>query len=266
LYRADLVAEKGLPQQWEDVAAWAEAYHNPPQRYGLVLSVEGVLGHCLFLSMMAGLGHPPYLDPDKPALDRAAAEYVLVELKNLIRFTPPGSTRWGPWDIFEHMSQQSDVGYSPSIFAYVNYFEGMPYSRSLRLTTVPSFAGRGVARPILGGVGLGITSSGQHRQVAADYGQFLTSEPVQRIVFPASSGQPAAKVAWEDPELNRRFNGFYVALAKNMKTAYIRPRYPAFHAIELRNGAVLQQWWENRLPLDEVLAQLVEVSPLARRS
>lgn len=56
LLRADLVDEFRFPVTWEQVADWAREYHDPPHQYGLVLSLEGVLGNCLFLSLMAGLG------------------------------------------------------------------------------------------------------------------------------------------------------------------------------------------------------------------
>lgn len=262
LCRTDLVDIVTLPTTWEAVAAWARAHHDPPHRYGLVLSLEGVLGNCLFLSLMAGLSYPPYTDPANPTFDRSAAEHVLTMLKELLPFTPPGSTHWGPWDIFEHMANHSDVGYSPSIFAYVNYFEQFPHSSQLRLSRVPAFAGRGPARPILGGVGLGVSATCRYRKLAADYARFLASDPVQRDIFPDNSGQPAAAAAWDDPDLNRRFNGFYGALKENMQTAYIRPRYPAFHAIELQNGAILQQWWDGQLALKDVLDRLATLPAL----
>lgn len=256
LYRDDLVTAAFLPQTWEDIAIWAKAHHSPPHRYGLVLSLEGVLGHCLFLSMMAGLGQPAFHDPENPACDSQAAEYVLRLLKELIQFVPPGSLQWGPWDIYDHMTQHSDVAYSPSIFAYVNYFAGQPHSQHLRLGTVPSFSETGAGRPILGGVGFGIAHTCQHVKEAAEYGRFLMSNPIQNELFTQHSGQPATKSAWQDKQVNQQRNNFYIQLNKNMESAYIRPRYPAFHALELRNGRILQQFWENKLTLNEVINQL----------
>jgi len=256
LYRADMINRAELPQTWDDVAAWAKAHHDPPHRYGLVLSLEGVLGHCLFLSMMAGMGHHAFHDPENPTCDPQVAEYVLRLLKELIQFVPPGSTKWGPWDIYDHMSQQSDVGYSPSIFAYVNYFVGRPQSQHLRLGTVPAFSGKGSGRPILGGVGLGIAHTCTHVEEAAAYGRFLMSEETQREIFPYQSGQPATNKVWQDEQINKRVNNFYLGLNENMKNAYIRPRYPAFHALELRNGRILQQWWDDKMTLSDVIEQL----------
>lgn len=254
LYRRDLLEASRLPSKWEDVADWALLHHAPPNRYGLVLSVEGVLGHCLFLSMMAGAGCPAYADPEHPTCDRAAAEYVLTTLRRLLRFVPPGSTRWGPWDIYEHLTTQDDVGYCPSIFAYANYFGPTGRQANLALTKAPGIAGREPARPILGGVGLGISPS-CHSE-ARDFALFLMEDATQRDLFPAHSGQPAAWAAWRDSSLNASTNGFYRALGANMTSAYIRPTYAGFHELELKGGRTLQLWWDGQAGLSETLSAL----------
>ena len=257
LYRSDLVTETELPGTWEALEAFARVQHDPPHRYGLVLSVEGVLGNCLFLSLMAGLGYPPYPDEADPACDRAAAEYVLTLVRRLLAFTPPGSAHWGPWDIYDHLCQFDDAAWSPSIFAYVNYFSGVSErGDQLRLCRVPSFSATGAGRPILGGVGLGIAHTCPHPAEAASYGVYLMSDAVQRDVFPPFRGQPAARAAWQDEGVNSRAHHFYAGLLPNMASAYTRPRYPAFHALELANGRVLQDYWDGRADLDATLAQL----------
>jgi len=256
LARADLVDPAGLPEMWEDVAAWARERHRPPARYGLVLSVEGVLGHCLFLSMMAGLGYPTFHDEQNPVCDRDAAAHALTLLRELLHFAPPGSTRWGPWDIYDHLCRYDDVAYSPSIFAYVNYFGGGPRGNALRLSLAPRCKGHEFPRPILGGVGLGIAHTCPSPADARDVGLFLMDDHTQRTIFPKHSGQPAAWSAWRDDELNRRSHSFYRDLAANMAHAYVRPRYAGFHALELRNGRILQGWWEGTQTLADTLAAL----------
>lgn len=256
LYRKDLVGDNAMPATWEGIAKWAEAYHNPPHSYALIISLEGVLGSCLFLSMMAGLGYPPYTNEKMPACNRDAAAYVLTILKDLLRFTPPGSSRLGPWDIYERFCSEDDVVYSPSIFAYVNYFGKGARRENLRLCQVPGFVDGQAGKPILGGVGLGIAHTCRHVEEAKALGEFLMSETVQREIFPAYSGQPSTYSAWMDPEINRTFNNFYADLSSNMSNAYIRPRYPAFHRIELEVGKILQSWWDEDVPLSKVLDSL----------
>ncbi len=256
LARVDLVDPEGLPHTWEDVAVWARAHHRPPARYGLALSVEGVLGHCLFLSAMAGLGHPAYHDEENPTCDRVAAIHALTLLRGLLHFAPPGSARWGPWDIYDHLCRHDDVAYSPSIFAYVNYFGDGPRGNALRVSLAPHFEGHGSPRPILGGVGLGIAHTCPHLSDARDFGLFVMDDRTQRTIFPDHHGQPAAWSAWRDDEINSRTHSFYRDLAANMAHAYVRPRYPGFHALELGNGRTLQGWWEGERSLSDTLAAL----------
>lgn len=255
LYRDDLV-DGQLPSTWEEVAAWARAHHHPPYRYGLVLSVQGALGNCLFLSMMASIGGTPYIDPEHPRCDRTTAEYVLTIVRDLLRFTPPASIEWGPWDIYDHITTEDDIAYCPSIFAYVNYFVEDGRGGHLRLSSVPSFGNGKPGRAILGGVGLGITSACKSVTEAGDFGKFLMDDETQRTLIPAHNGQPAVMSAWSDEELNQRTHGFYRLLAPNMSTAYIRPTYHGFHHLELSGGSILQRFWAGHATLSETLDAL----------
>lgn len=259
LYRRDLCDVADLPMEWESVKDWALARHRPGEFYPLVLSLEGVLGTCLFLSLMAGVGAPAFHDAAHPACDKAAARKVLGLLKELIAFTPPGSTHWGPWDIYDAMSQRDDIAFSPSIFAYVNYFTSAPRQREFRLCRVPGFAGGRVGRPILGGVGVGVARASGNPVLAGSLGWFLMGETVQKDIFPTHSGQPATRASWADPEINRERHGFYTALAENMRTAYTRPRYPAFHALELEVGRLLQFFWDDEASLDQTLSRICKL-------
>jgi multiple sugar transport system substrate-binding protein len=258
LYRADLLQHEQLPVFWEDIPVFARENHRPPIRFGLVLSVEGVLGHCLFLSMMAGLGHPPYLVPENPTCDRSAAEYVLTIIMRLLAFTPPGSHRWGPWDIYRQIVAHDDLAYSPSIFAYVNYFGPRNRERALCLCQVPSFRGHSSPRPILGGVGLGITSTSVFQRESAAFGMFLMDELTQRELFPVHHGQPATLSVWTDEKANAATNGFYRALLESMHSAYIRPTYYGFHELELSGGYILQELWDGKITLQNALDQLCQ--------
>jgi multiple sugar transport system substrate-binding protein len=260
LFRADLLSDGQLPVYWDEVSAFAREHHRPDERYGLVLSVEGVLGHCLFLSMMAGIGHPAYLDAEDLTCDRPAAEYVLNLIKELLAFVPPGSENWGPWDIYQWLVTTDGAVYSPSIFAYANYFGPGKRASQLRLCPVPSFRGCGPGRPILGGVGLGITTGCKFVKEAVEYSMFLMDDDTQRDLFPAHHGQPAAKSAWMDAETNARTHGFYSSLSESMNAAYIRPTYRGFHELELAGGQILQRFWDGTQTLQDTLNQLCRPS------
>lgn len=258
LYRNDLLNGGTLPTTWETMAEWASA-HTSSNYYPLVLCVEGVLGSCLFLSMMAGLGYPAFADEETPKYDRAAAEHIIALLKDLLKFTPPGSAHLGPWDIYNRFIEKDDMLFSPSIFAYVNYFGQDERKQHLRLCKVPDFASGKKGKAILGGVGLAVAKSCKWMDEAKRFGEYLMSEEVQLNVFPPNFGQPATVSAWENAPLNKTFNHFYNDLSLSMENAYIRPRYPTFHKIELLVGSTLQDFWDNKVNLRDTLDTLDKI-------
>lgn len=255
LYRSDLIDTADLPTAWEDIEQWAKNAVSPKLPYPLVLSVSNVLGSCLFLSMMATYGKPVAMVDGELSYDHTAATAVLETLKALLAFVPPGSAKWGPWDIYDYLCAEDTTAFSPSIFAYVNYLSPTGRGASLRLRETPSMAGnRGT--PILGGVGLGVLKKCRYPEAAAEYGKYLISDEVQVNLFPEHSGQPAARAAWEDPLLNQRFHGFYEVLGAEMSHAYMRPRVPGFHFTELEIGRKLQAFWDGDTSLGATLDQL----------
>lgn len=253
LYRSDQVTAEELPARWDLVEGWAREHQSSSHPYPLALSLEGVLGSCLFLSLMNGLGCPPYLDPESPTCDRTAATHILRMLKPLLAYAPPDSQHWGPWDIYQHFITSDDLLYSPSIFAYVNYFGETGRSAALKLTSVPDMTPEKPGTPILGGVGLGIDAASRFQREAGEFGRYLMSDAVQTNLFPQHFGQPSAVKVWKDPVLNLRIGDFYLDLASGMNRAYIRPTYAGFHAFELSIGRALQKWWDDECSLTTTL-------------
>lgn len=253
LYRDDILEADELPKTWDDVIVWSKDYLKTHGKPGLVMSVEGVLGSCLFLSMMAGLGYSPYLNEKDPVCNRKAAKEVLEYIKQLLEYTPKGSEQWGPWDIYENMAHDKGGVYSPSIFGYVNYINEKPFGRNLKYGLVPAFEKKQSARSILGGVGIGIARASDNIEEAASLIKFYASDYVQKEVFVANYGQPAVKAVWDDDHINTEYNNMYRDMMRNMNNAYIRPRYERFHELELYNGECMQKFWNGEATIKETL-------------
>ncbi len=250
-----------LPATWEMIGAWAIEQQKAGFETPLVLSLQGVLGSCLFLSMMASYGQPAFADPEAANINIEAAKYVLTLLKELQAYSPPGSSNWGPWDIYDRFCENQDLLYSPSIFGYVNYLGPNNAGKNLYVSTIPSFQHRDKPSAIIGGVGLGLTYSCNHVDAALAYGRFLMSDQVQKEVFPVHFGQPSVKDVWEDTALNLAVNNFYLDLRPNMDNGYIRPRYNGFHSVELAIGDTLQKWWDDETDLETTIVKLSEIKP-----
>lgn len=257
--RTDIIDTAAIPPLWEELATWAKAVKSKSLPYPIVLSVEGVLGSCMFLTVMASLDAPAFRSLSVGDFDPEAARYALDLLRSLITYCPPNSTHWGPWDIYSAMATQPGIGYSPSIFGYVNYFKIEPYGRHLAVLAPPCFKGHSHSMPILGGVGLGLAHHARdrdHFDMIVDYAMFQASDDVQLRISVENNGQPAARVVWESPEVNLRFNNFYADSANAMKRAYIRPRYPGFHERELAIGQALQPFWDGVIDSSQVVCAL----------
>ncbi|RMH11028.1 MAG: extracellular solute-binding protein [Gammaproteobacteria bacterium] len=254
LIREDLLAIHDLPRDWSVLGEWAKQRFDPPRSYPLVLSINSVLGNCLFLALMNSLGTPAYTDPENPTCDPEAARKILVMLSELLTFVPPGSTTWGPWDIYEYMTTHDDVSYCPQIFGYVNYFNTAG-NRKLRLAGCPTLWNK-PPTPILGGVGLAVTQTCREVEAASAYAMYVMSESVQRRIFPSNSGQPADRSVWDDVKINDTVNGFYSDMSSLMEHSFIRPRYSGFHDIELRNADTLDRFWSGAASLDETVEAL----------
>ncbi|MCF7568813.1 extracellular solute-binding protein [Sabulilitoribacter arenilitoris] len=256
LYQKTVGADVALPTKWEEIKEWAIQTQAKGFETPLVLSLQGVLGSCLFLSMMAAYGKPAFHDLRKENIDEDAAKTVLLLLKDLQQFCPEESSKWGPWDIYDKFCENEQYLYSPSIFGYVNYLGPNHAGKNLYITQVPMFNHNKSPKAIIGGVGLGLTYSCKNIPEAVDYGAYLMSDEVQKEIFPPHYGQPAVKAVWEDNQINAEVNNFYKDLQPNMENGYIRPQYDGFHEVELAIGNSLQKWWDDQASLKETLIQL----------
>ena len=262
LYQRNDDFNLGLPTYWEDIKDWAINMKKKGYETPLVLSLQGVLGSCLFLSMMAAYGNPAFLRVGEENIDNGAAKYILSLLKELQSYCPPESSKWGPWDIYEQFCTNNQLLYSPSIFGYVNYLGENNGGKNLYVAEVPMFKHNNTTKAIVGGVGLGLAKSCKNIKEAVDYGTYLMSDDIQKEVFPKNYGQPAVKVVWEDDMQNKAVNNFYKDLRPNMDNGYIRPRYNGFHSVELAIGNTLQKWWDDEEDLKTILKQLNEIKPV----
>ncbi len=262
LYQKAKGLETTLPVHWEDIKDWATEAQKMGYKTPLVLSLQGVLGSCLFLSMMAAYGKPAFSNPEEENIHVPTAEYILTLLKELQVYCPPKSSKWAPWDIYEKFSANKDLLYSPSLFAYVNYLGTAHNGKQLHISRVPIFSHNKKSKAIIGGVGLGLTRSCRNIKAAVDYGTYLMSDLVQKEIFPIHNGQPAFKAVWEDDSINETVNNFYKDLKPNMDNGYIRPRYNGFHDVELAIGQTLQKWWDNEHSIGLTIKKLNEIKPI----
>jgi multiple sugar transport system substrate-binding protein len=226
-YRADLMSNDSLPNTWEEVFDLAKTLASKNLYIGMALCPTDCL--CSFLSLTARLGSP--IQENKEALSNEMLNNkLLVEssiglkaltmLRSMRDVFHPKALDWNPIALYDHMSEENDIAYSPLAFCYTNYSRTGFRKNILKYHTAP-----GINNAVLGGAGIAITSSCSNVHEAANYAAWICSDEVQSNTYVNAQGQPGNKKAWENKQANDITNNFFASTMPSLTNAYVRPRY-----------------------------------------
>lgn len=211
-----------LPQHWDDLLDSATVHR------GLLTPLQPVDAFDAMLTLLAGRGDDHLSVDTQRFCSQSNGELALRILKALYRLGPSEAISWNPIKVLEMLSTQDDFVASPCLFGYVNYVK--PGFRTHRLTyrNLPVFSDAPQRHSILGGAGLGISSTCKEPEAAEEFAAWLASMPIQSGLYVHNEGQPAHRGSWlllrNDPDLQGFFNGAF----DTMSTAWTRPRDPWF--------------------------------------
>jgi multiple sugar transport system substrate-binding protein len=221
------------PTTWSEIEILA-------REGGVALSLAGPHGILCLLSIAAALGEPPAThDPKLLFSDAVGIEaYEILAAAN--RNALPVTAELDPIAILEHMARTDDVRLCPLIFGYVNYTKPATDRHAITFADAPAAARGGSTGSTLGGAGLGISTRCQITPELRDHLRWLVSADAQCDTIPRNSGQPSRRSAWLDGAINRDAGGFYLATAKTLEHAYVRPRYAGYIAWQNKASAFLR--------------------------
>ena len=222
-YRPDLLPD-GPPRTWGEVLALG-------RRRRLGIGLAGVHAFMTFLTLAANLGKP-YAGPSH---DRETARGVLAALRELAALSPPEALDWNSIAVQDALCERDDLVYCPFVFGFATYAEADRVPR-LAFADIPDGGGLGPAGSTIGGAGLGVSAHTAHPEAAEAVAAFLAQGDTQRSVIAAHHGQPAHRDVWSDPDIDRRFGGFFSATRATMAASAIRPRYPGYMALQAKAG------------------------------
>jgi multiple sugar transport system substrate-binding protein len=94
---------------------------------------------------------------------------------------------------------------------------------------------------VLGGTGLAISTSCRVPELALEYGLYVAGSVCQSTLYGVSGGQPARRSAWQNPVLNQLTDGFFERTLPGIETAYVRPRYRGYIALQEQAGIPIVQ-------------------------
>ena len=257
-YRADLMHDESLPNTWEEVFTLAKTLAAKKLYIGMALCPTDCL--CSFLSLTAGLGSP--IRENKEALNnKTLNNELLVEpsiglkaltmLRSMRDVFHPKALDWNPIALFDYMSEENDIAYSPLAFCYTNYSRAGFRKNILNYHTAPE-----INNTVLGGAGIAITSSCSNVQEAANYAAWICSDDVQSTIYVNAQGQPGNKTAWKNKQANALTNNFFASTMPSLTNAYLRPRYQGWPKFQTFLGETIHDYLVHNTDPELVLEKL----------
>lgn len=247
VYRSDLLVPLGVgaPRCWDDVLKLGIR----AQERGLFLGMGAKSHHGLLAlaALMANGKETGKGDEDLSWDDQVRRDFVNRSgtwetckgaLEQLMEFCPPESVNWTSIDLHEQMVARDDIVYCPIVYGYATYGEA-DQRRRLSFADMPGLNSEDCSGSVLGGAGIGLSANCNSPDEAYAFLRFLNAVETQRDIFTAHHGQPARIEAWNDPVIDKQFNGYFSGIRKSMETAWTRPRYDGYLKFQLDAGDAL---------------------------
>jgi multiple sugar transport system substrate-binding protein len=253
-YRPDLLArlDHELPRTWDEVRQLARAaLKNGLSMAVPLIPVDAFM--CIY-SLCANAGEPPCRTPDY-FVSRRVGRHVLILLRELFAYSHPRSQTWNPPRMLDEMASGDLLVYCPLTFGYSNYAREGDGKRLVRFGAIPAGAD-GPAGAILGGAGLGISSSCPHPQAAAQYAAYVASPEIQSTVYVDGGGQPGHRSAWLDRHANEITHNFFSDTLETIDHSYLRPRFAGYVKMQDEAFTIASRFLTTNVNIDRTLDDL----------
>ena len=244
--RADAVPEP--PDTWDDVRRLSEDGR-------VALSVAGPHAFLSFCSAAVALGAEPNDGGPGDFVPGDTGARVFDLLAELAARSPAGTESLNPIAMLEAMAAGHGIDYCPLIYGYVNYSSsetGIP----LVFGDAPRADG-GIRRgSTIGGTGIAVTARCEPTPELVAHLRWLLSAETQRGFIPRHAGQPSARSAWTDAEVNRASGDFYAATLQTLEESWVRPRYAGYIRFQSEASALLRRAFAERTSATAALREL----------
>ena len=223
-----------LPVSFDEVIRFAKSL--PSDQYI-------VATHCptdiisIFLGFCAQIDGNDFFDSEN-GIDSITGQQSVSMIRRLDEVAHPMSNGCNPIQALEAMSTENDIVYCPYLFGYSNYARAGYRKNRLDFSDAPLIPDA-KATTLLGGTGIAVSAKCIHPDIAAAYASFVSSPQFQCTDYYYSGGQPAAKEAWLDPEINVDSNNFFTNTLKTLQEAYMRPRLLSWNVFQEEAGNYL---------------------------
>jgi multiple sugar transport system substrate-binding protein len=228
--RTDLLGVASVPATWDQVIELSK-------RVTVCLPLGGPHALLTFMGICLALGEQPasregVLVGEKAGL--AALDIMTLVLGD----SSPELFFQNPIGIQETMASTDRVALCPLVYGYATYSGSSPPGCH-RLTAAD--APGAPPGTVLGGTGMAVSRRASAGDQVLAYLRRAMAEPVQTDLFPRAGGQPSARAAWIDEQVNERFGSFYRNTLRSVESAWIRPRYPGWIAFQADGSRLIRE-------------------------
>lgn len=248
-FRADLLERASVeaPSSWDQLLDLAQRglVRMPGFPADLFLN---------FMGMCVSMGSP-VADGDC-LFEPRIASLCLEQLGVLASFMPRTIYAMNPIAIYEAMASGNEFAYCPFAYSYSNYARPGFAAHSLVFAHPVPLPDGTPQRTVLGGTGIAVSARNTHLKEAVEFCLFVSGRDCQRHLYGICQGQPARASAWRDPLLNRISNDFFERTLVTMQTAYVRPRYPGYIALQRAAGEPIAEYLRQEITLARALERL----------
>ena len=234
---------------------WAEVL-NLARAGRVALALVPINALMTFFGMARNLGYGVAEDPDHLiAADEAA--HVLGLMREIVALIDPRCLTLDPIGIYEWMGRNAEApAYAPFGYGYTNYSRQGFCAFPLAFHDAPGIAEPTPRGTVLGGTGIAVSAFSRHPEIAVDYAFWIAGAACQKGIFTASGGQPAHAAAWEDDLCNALTGNFFRNTRRTLDTAWLRPRYDGYMALQDRAGSILHACLRGEMTEAATLAAL----------
>jgi multiple sugar transport system substrate-binding protein len=234
-YRIDLFKQNKvpLPQTWEDVLKLAKEHKVAVPAIPIDLLMN-------FYTFCIAHGKVPFQTKEE-VIDQQTGIKALETMQQLYSLVDKVMFKSNPIAVAEMMSKTTDYWYCPFAYCYSNYARTGYAENKLTYADVVTFEGQKL-RTTIGGTGLSVSAFSEHKEIALQFAEMVTSGLFQSTFYVEHGGQPGHRSAWRSKQANRLTHNFFRTILPVMQRGYMRPRYNGYLYFQDTAGEPLHQF------------------------
>lgn len=268
-YNKEILEKAGIkapPKTWDELASQAATIKEKglleePIVWSWSQAEAAVCDYTTILSAYGG----SFLDADgKPAFQTGggleALQYMAGTMKDGI--TNPNSKEYLEEDV-RKVFQNGDAAFALNwtyMYNLANDPKESKVAGKVGVVPAPGHEGTSEASAVNGSMGLGVTTTSQHKDEAWDYVTFMTSQKVQNEY--AKLSLPIWKSSYDDPAVTKGQEELVAAAKQSLAVMYPRPTTPRYQELSQALQLAIQSAILGMASPEEALTEAADNSGL----